>query len=242
MHEHERKLRPAIAAIVFVCFFMPFLKVSCGGQPILSVTGFDLATGKDVQPTDPFASLKNAGFQPDPSGRTNAIPDSVWAKTPMAQYGGVDQSNQPGSTVDFAPTDPYSEPDPFGQMQGMDGDVKAEPVAAGAMGLAAIALVASLATGRFPKIIVTVAASVCAVCLFILKSKSTGDIPPEAAAILAVEWTTAFWVSCIGSLALAAYTFHLLTQRDSDRERPKLVIQAYEPAEKKSPQEKVPQQ
>jgi hypothetical protein len=62
-------------------------------------------------------------------------------------------------------------------------------------------------------------------------------MPPEAAAIIAVEWTTAFWVALIGSAALAGLTFHLLTQKDSNSERPKLVIQTYQPT---APSDKVP--
>lgn len=228
MHEHERKLRPAIAAIVLVCFFMPFLKVSCGGQPILSVTGLDLATGKDVKPTDPFAALKNSGFQPDPNTKTTAIPDSIWQTTPMAQYGQTNLSGQ---------SDQFGQSEPTGQMEGMDGKVKAEPTAAAALGLAAIALLAALASSRRAKVISAVAAGICAVCLFLLKSKAGGEMPPEAAAVIAVEWTTAFWVALIGSAALAGLTFHLLTQKDSDRERPKLVIQTYQPT---APSDKVP--
>lgn len=228
MHEHERKLRPVMAAIILVCFFMPFLKVSCGGQPILSVTGLDLATGKDVKPTDPFAALKNSGFQPDSKNGTKALPDSIWQTTPMAQYGQTDQSGQ---------SDLFGESDPFGQMEGMDGKVKAEPTAAAALGLAAVALLAALASSRRAKVISAASAGICAVCLFLLRSKASGDMPPEAAAIIAVEWTTAFWVALIGSAALAGLTFHLLTQKDSNSERPKLVIQTYQPT---APSDKVP--
>lgn len=218
MTEHERKLRPALAAIILVCFFMPFLKVSCGGQTFMEVSGFDMATGRDVQPNNKFMDMAKAqGFQPDNSSSQSqayqsdpnnpGLPDSLWQQTPMGQF---DQSAQ------------------MGQMEGMDGSVKAEPVAAAAMALAVAAFLAALFAGRRAKIFSGAAAALCAICLFVLKSRAGADIPPEAAMVIAVEWTTQFWVAVIGSGVLAGFTFHLLTNKEVDNERPRLVIQTYE--------------
>lgn len=227
MTEHERKLRPALAAIILVCFFMPFLKVSCGGQPIMQMSGFDLATGRDVKPNNPLEAFSKAdgfqvdpnqqpqGYQPDPTSN-NLPPDSIWQQTPFGQASQTDQ---------------------FGKMEGMDGKVKVEPTATAAIILAALALLTALATGRGAKIASAATAALCAIALLLLKSRAGADIPPEAAAIIAVEWTTAFWVALIGSGALAVFTFQTLSQKDTDIEKPRLVIQTYQANQ---PSEKIP--
>ena len=61
MQENQRTIRPAIAVIVLICFFMPFVKISCGGQPIASITGLDLAIGKKID--TPSALGGSAGTQ-----------------------------------------------------------------------------------------------------------------------------------------------------------------------------------
>jgi lysylphosphatidylglycerol synthetase-like protein (DUF2156 family) len=147
----------------------------------------------------------------------------------LAQFGQNGQSNE---------LEPSEQTSPLSQIEGMDRNVKAEPTAAAALGLAVLALLTALASSRFAKVISTVTAAACAICLFLLKSKAGGEMPPEALAIIAIEWTTAFWVALIGSVALAGYTFHLVTKRDADEGRPKLVIQPYQP----TPSEKVPSQ
>jgi hypothetical protein len=96
------------------------------------------------------------------------------------------------------------------------------------MFMALAALVTALATGRRAKVFSASAALLCGICLLVLKSRAGGDIPPEAAAIIAIEWTTWFWAALVGSGILAFFTFNVLSNKDSDRERPRLVIQTYE--------------
>ena len=42
------RVSPAIFAIAIVCFFLPFVEISCSGQRIAAITGFQLVTGPDV--------------------------------------------------------------------------------------------------------------------------------------------------------------------------------------------------
>lgn len=50
--EKKRKLTPALFGFALVCFFMPFVSVSCQSQTLGSFTGIQLVTGTTVeQPT-----------------------------------------------------------------------------------------------------------------------------------------------------------------------------------------------
>ena len=44
-----KKLSPAIFGLAVLCFFLPWVNVSCQGQKIVSLSGFQLATGTTVQ-------------------------------------------------------------------------------------------------------------------------------------------------------------------------------------------------
>jgi hypothetical protein len=38
-------LSPAIYGVIILCFFLPWVSVSCQGQPIVTFSGFQLAKG-----------------------------------------------------------------------------------------------------------------------------------------------------------------------------------------------------
>jgi len=45
-----RKISPGLFGITLICFFLPFITVSCQRQEIISLTGVQLATGTNIQP------------------------------------------------------------------------------------------------------------------------------------------------------------------------------------------------
>lgn len=45
----RKKISPALFGIAIICFFLPFVTVSCGGQKVMSLTGIQLATGTTIE-------------------------------------------------------------------------------------------------------------------------------------------------------------------------------------------------
>jgi hypothetical protein len=70
--ETVKKMSWTMYLVVLICFLMPFMKISCGGQSVATVsgvqlaTGFEMSTGYDKQkvPADPkiIAVLALAGL------------------------------------------------------------------------------------------------------------------------------------------------------------------------------------
>jgi hypothetical protein len=220
MQEHERMIRPALGAIVLICFFMPFLKISCGNQPIASITGVDLALGKTVEPPNFFG---------DDAGAPGFGGES-WAD----QSGGLDQSDGSGefqfgfgdSTVSFdqsASTDPAN---PFADTGGDEMKIESEPSAAAALILAIIALLGAFGASHRAMQISAVASGITAALLLVIKANVGGDMPPEMMGIITLEWSTGFWGAVVASVALAIFTASLLSRDSSQRQRPRLVIQS----------------
>jgi hypothetical protein len=54
-----KKFSPAFYGAIIILFFLPFVNLSCGGQTIMSVTGFQLITGTEVAPTGMFGGEMN---------------------------------------------------------------------------------------------------------------------------------------------------------------------------------------
>lgn len=46
---NTRKLSPAIFGIVIICFFLPFVNVTCQGQKVASFSGFQLVGGTTIE-------------------------------------------------------------------------------------------------------------------------------------------------------------------------------------------------
>jgi hypothetical protein len=46
---NARKLSPAIFGIVIICFFLPFVNVTCQGQKVASFSGFQLVGGTTIE-------------------------------------------------------------------------------------------------------------------------------------------------------------------------------------------------
>jgi hypothetical protein len=52
--EAMKKFSPAIFVIIIICFFLPFVNLSCAGQTVMSLTGFQLITGAEYKPEGMF--------------------------------------------------------------------------------------------------------------------------------------------------------------------------------------------
>jgi hypothetical protein len=71
MNELRRKISPALFTLTLICFFLPFITVSCRQEEITSLNGIDLAIGKTLRqpsifgkqpkeqkiPADPLATI-----------------------------------------------------------------------------------------------------------------------------------------------------------------------------------------
>jgi hypothetical protein len=58
--EPLKKFSPGFYGVIIILFFLPFVNLSCGGQTIMSVTGFQLITGTEVNPTGMFGGNMNS--------------------------------------------------------------------------------------------------------------------------------------------------------------------------------------
>jgi len=58
--EPLKKFSPAFYGAIVILFFLPFVNLSCGGQTIMSVTGFQLITGTEINPTGMFGGEMNS--------------------------------------------------------------------------------------------------------------------------------------------------------------------------------------
>ncbi|MGI2908212.1 hypothetical protein [Tolypothrix sp. VBCCA 56010] len=71
MNKLRRKISPALFTLTLICFFLPFITVSCRQEEIATLNGIDLAIGKTVRqpsifgnqskeekiPADPLATI-----------------------------------------------------------------------------------------------------------------------------------------------------------------------------------------
>jgi hypothetical protein len=218
MQEHERMIRPALGAIVLICFFMPFLKISCGNQPIASITGLDLALGKTVEPPNFFGDDAGA---PGHGGQNWSDHSGGYD-----QSGGSDQFHSGDPSVSFDQSASTDQSNPYADMGGGEMKIESEPSAAAALILAIIALLAAFGASRRGMQVSAVASGITAVLLLVIKTNVGGDMPPEMMGIITLEWSTGFWGAMAGSAALAIFTFSTISQGSSQREKPRLVIQS----------------
>jgi len=52
-----KKLSPAIFVIILICFFLPFVSASCGGQKLVTLSGVQLVTGTTVEGSRPSEDI-----------------------------------------------------------------------------------------------------------------------------------------------------------------------------------------
>jgi hypothetical protein len=215
MQEHERMIRPALGAIVLICFFMPFLKISCANQPIASITGLDLALGKTVEPPNFF---NDGSGVPGPGGQG-------WNDQPSSpnQSGGQYQFGD--STVSFDQSATTNQASPFGDMGNGEMKIDSEPSAAAALALAVVALLGAFGGTRRAMVISAAASGITTALLLVIKANVGGDMPQEAMGVISLEWTLGFWGAVAASAALAIFTFRMISQSNAQRAKPRLVIQ-----------------
>ena len=48
VHRHGKKISASMFALILICFFLPFVTVSCESTPIVAMSGFELITGKTI--------------------------------------------------------------------------------------------------------------------------------------------------------------------------------------------------
>lgn len=63
--EPVKKFSPAFYGVIVILFFLPFVNLSCGGQTIMSITGFQLITGTEVNASGMFGGDFNATTETD---------------------------------------------------------------------------------------------------------------------------------------------------------------------------------
>lgn len=65
--EHIRTYTVRNFAVILLLFLMPFISVSCNQQPLITLSGLDLASGKSVEIKEPFTGkIKKVENHPEP--------------------------------------------------------------------------------------------------------------------------------------------------------------------------------
>lgn len=63
----KRFLTRSLLGAVLVFFLMPFLTLTCGGQPLITMNGVNLATGRTLESKNPFSgNVQRREIQPEP--------------------------------------------------------------------------------------------------------------------------------------------------------------------------------
>ncbi len=77
-----KKLSPALYGVIVFCFVLPFVNLTCSGQTVMSLTGFQLITGADLDKNmfNSQGMFNQQGMQEEPSSK-----ESVEAQ-PMALF------------------------------------------------------------------------------------------------------------------------------------------------------------
>lgn len=78
-----KKFSPALFGVIIFCFFLPFVNLTCGGQTVITLTGFQLITGTEYEP-DIFGQqemFNQQGMQDQQTGsqRIEAQPLALFA-------------------------------------------------------------------------------------------------------------------------------------------------------------------
>jgi len=67
MKTKTKKFSPAVFGLIIICFFLPFMQASCGGEKIMSITGVQLVTGMTFeQPIMYGENPETAKIDPEP--------------------------------------------------------------------------------------------------------------------------------------------------------------------------------
>ena len=67
MKSGAKKISPAVFGIIIICFFLPFMDVSCIGQKVMSFSGIQMVTGTTIQQPSMFGEkTKSQKVDPEP--------------------------------------------------------------------------------------------------------------------------------------------------------------------------------
>jgi len=66
MESGLRKISPAIFGVALICFFLPFVNVSCGGHKVASFTGIQLVTGTTIKQPGTFEQKQTQRLKGEP--------------------------------------------------------------------------------------------------------------------------------------------------------------------------------
>ena len=77
-----KKLSPAAYVLIIFCFILPFVNLSCSGQTVMTLSGFQLITGADMDQSlvNPQSMFNEQGMQnQQQSNRIEAQPMALFA-------------------------------------------------------------------------------------------------------------------------------------------------------------------
>jgi lysylphosphatidylglycerol synthetase-like protein (DUF2156 family) len=210
MFGQERTIRPALAAIMVLCFLMPFVEITCSGQRVASITGIDMALGKTVKSQD-MADMMAVPGGNDPRYESElAKPYEDTSHSETANQNEMAASQDPSSFPTSGPS-----------------KIEPQPTAAAAFIFGVLALIMAFAASRKFMIGSAVCAGLAAISLFVLKTRFSSELPSEVSMVVSIEWTPAFWVALIGAAALAIFTARSLSEKSRPINNPRLVIQSH---------------
>ncbi len=67
MKSRAKTFSPAVFGIMMICFFLPFMEVSCSGQKVMSFTGIQMVTGTTIQQPSMFGEeTESLKVDPEP--------------------------------------------------------------------------------------------------------------------------------------------------------------------------------
>jgi hypothetical protein len=61
----RKKVSSATLILVLICFFMPFVTFSCGGQKLVTLSGMQLVTGTTIEEPQMFGPPKKTKLAPE---------------------------------------------------------------------------------------------------------------------------------------------------------------------------------
>lgn len=77
--DNIKKFSPALFGLIIFCFFLPFVNLSCSGQTIMSLTGFQLMTGAEVEAGDMFGGFDMSEQEKTESENVDPQPMAILA-------------------------------------------------------------------------------------------------------------------------------------------------------------------
>jgi len=64
--EQAKKFSPALYALIIFCFLLPFFNLSCSGQKVMSLTGFQMVTGTQYEQQNMFGGGQTKKIEAEP--------------------------------------------------------------------------------------------------------------------------------------------------------------------------------